>query len=187
MSSFVQSFKSWNHVFAGLVCPFAGCLLSFPASIFLHIVFFRTMWPNNFISLSGILFVNIKTDPILSNTHLFVLLSTHDTLNSLRSLSLSPKLIPATVLLCSPLRGPMTPAVVYWLPRAESIHGKVAFISWQKGRRINSSFRRGQFAENRWKVSIVTLVRVVIKTWQLWAVSIPLTELTDTGIFFPCI
>ena len=95
------------------VCPFAGCLLSFPASIFLHIVFFRTMWPNNFISLSAILFVNIKTDPILSNNHLFVLLSTHDTLNSLRSLSLSPKLIPATVLLCSPLRGPMTPAVVY--------------------------------------------------------------------------
>ena len=108
MSSFVQYFKSWNQVFAGL--PLRRLPSIFPCiTISPHWFFFGrcgqiTSSPSPPYS---------SSTPILSNTHLFVLLSTHDTLNSLRSLSLSPKLIPATVLLCSPLRGPMTPAVVY--------------------------------------------------------------------------
>ena len=67
----VHSFRSWSLQ----VCPVTACI---PACINLFsIPFFRTMWPRNLIFLSAILFLNIKTDLILSNTNLFVFLSTH--------------------------------------------------------------------------------------------------------------
>ena len=67
MSSLAHSLKSWNQVVAGLPLPRLPSI--FPCISLFSIPFFRTMWPNNHIFLSAILFLNIKTDSIFFNTH----------------------------------------------------------------------------------------------------------------------
>ena len=67
MFSLVHSFKSWNQTVVGL--PLLRLPPTFPCINLFSIQFFRTMWPKNLIFLSAILFLNIKTDPIFSNTH----------------------------------------------------------------------------------------------------------------------
>ena len=69
----VHTFKSWNQVIAGLLLR---CLT---VSVFCQCCFVARRGRRTF--LSAILFLKIKTDPILSNTHLFISLSIHDTLS----------------------------------------------------------------------------------------------------------